>query len=189
MSIFEYLDKNKEWLFSGIGVLFIGYLATHFRKRLFPQTAQNGNGGAVVIVQVSSQQLPQSTNIESLNQVTPAHITKITTITLAEITKALENAPPLQNNELAKHYKGINVQWETKLFNAEKKEDDNVRLSLDFGPRDAHLVYCTVRLSDYRELGVLPKGAPITVMGRIREVERKSATLEDVQLFFHSDVA
>jgi hypothetical protein len=181
MSILEYLDKNKEWLFSGVGVAFVGYLVARFWPRFFPRTTPKE-----VIVQVSDQRLPQTMKPESRNNGTPAQITKITTITLAEIAAALENAPPLQKDDVAKHYKGINVQWETKFFSAEKDDDDNVQLTLDFGPSYTHLVYCTVRLSDYRELGVLPKGAPITVMGRIRKVAHKSATLEDVQLFFHS---
>ncbi len=184
MSILDYLDKNKEWLFSGGGVVLLGYLATRLAK-IFPK--KDADKGTVVIVQAPTQQMSHAPSSELLNLRTPAHITKIASVALPEISAALEKAPPLQKEDVAKHYIGLNVQWETYLFNAEKDENDNVHLTLDFGPRDMHLVYCSVRLSEYRELGVLPKGAPISIVGRIKKVERKSATLDEVQLFFHGN--
>ncbi len=184
MSILECLDKNKEWLFSGVGVAIVGCLGTLLWRKFFPRTASKDE--AVVILQVSNEKLEQAITSKTLNETPPAHITRIASITVAEITEALEKAPPLQKDEVAQHYNGLNVQWETRLWNATKEGDDSIRLTLDFGSGDTNLVFCNVRLSDYRELGVLPKGAPITVMGRIRAVAPKSATLENVQLFFHS---
>jgi hypothetical protein len=184
MTILEYVNKNKEWLFSGVGVAVIGYVAAHFWGR--PNTKSQPAQSAVIIVQTSTQEAQQFNGTEQIDQGAPAHITKISTITLAEILTTLEKAPPLQKNEIAKNYNGLNVQWETKLWSAEKKADELVNLTLDFGPSDMHLVHCSVRLSDYRELGILPKGAPITVIGHIKEIGRQSATLDDVQLFFHS---
>jgi hypothetical protein len=184
MTVLEYLDKNKEWLFSGVGVVVLVYIVSQFWRRFVPRAKQKE--GAVVIVQVSNQDASSTSVPQSGSQVTPAHITKVTSIALAEIIAILDKAPPLQKDDVIKHYIGLVVQWETKLFSATKEDGDKVRLSLDFGPKDSHLVYCTVNLSDYRELGILQKGAPITVMGRIKKIELQSATLENVQLFFHS---
>lgn len=184
MILLEYLDKNKEWLFSGGGVVTVGYIVSQLWRRFVPQSEPKE--GAVVIVQVSTQDASPTSEFQAGNQVTPAQITKVTSITLAEIIDTLNKAPPLQKDDIAKHYIGLVVQWEMKLFGAEKEDGDKVRLSLDFGPGDLHLVHCTVNLSDYRELGVLQKGASITVMGRITEIGYKSATLENVQLFFNS---
>jgi hypothetical protein len=184
MTVLEYLDKNKEWLFSGVGVVVLGYIVSQLWRRFVPQSTRKE--GAVVIVQASNQDASPTSVPQSGSQVTPAHITKVTSIALAEIIVTLDKAPPLQKDDVTKHYIGLVVQWETKLFDATKEDGDKVRLSLDFGPGDSHLVYCTVNLSDYRELGVLQKGAPITVMGRIKKIAHKSATLENVQLFFHS---
>lgn len=184
MIILDYIIENKEWLFSGVGVAAIGYAAAHFWQQ--PSLKDQPTQSAVIIVQASNQGSQQPQASERVSQVTPAHITKITSITLVEILTTVERTPPLQKNEVTKNYLGLNVQWETKLWNAEKKTDDLVKLTLDFGPNDLHLVHCSVKLSDYRELGILPKGAPITVLGHIKEIENKSATLEDVQLFFHS---
>jgi len=181
MGVLEYVDKNKEWLFSGIGVATLALVISHFWHRFFPKSHQER--GAVVIVQ-TGQDLAQIGTIRQKEE--PAQITKVTSISFSEISEALEKLPPLQQEDAAKRYEGIVVQWDTYLFNATMEKGDMVRLALDFGPANTRMVYCKVRLSEYRELGVLPMGAPITVMGRIKEVGKKTATLEEVQLFFHA---
>lgn len=183
MTILDWLDKNKEWLFSGVGVALLGYVGTLIWRRFHP--AAKSKNEAVVIVQVSNEQMVYATTSGPRDETPPVHITKITPITITEITQALEKAPPLQQDSVGQHYIGLNVQWQAQLFGAEKDNDDNVRLTLDFGNANPNLVFCNVRLSEYRELGVLQKGAPITVMGRIRKVAPRSASLEDVRLFFH----
>ena len=184
MTAFEYLEKNREWLFSGVGVAVVGFALSYLWHRFFPK--KSSKDGAVVIVQVTNSGAPSDAMLGRHHGDAPAQITKVASITLAEIVEALDKAPPLQKDDIAKHYSGLIVQWETKLYSAKKDDGDNVRLTLDFGSKNSHLVHCTVRLTDYRELGVLPKGAPITVMGRIKAVEYRSAMLEDVQLFLHS---
>lgn len=181
MGIIDFLNRNKEWLFSGIGVVLLGLILTALRNRIFP--VKNHAPSATVTFQEGSSP-PQ----EKLDQLAPsetAQVTKTHTIELSQIASALNKAPPLQKTDLVKHYIGLNVQWETLLWNAERIDDDNVRLVLDFGSANTQLVFCSVRLSDYRELGIMEKGTPITVIGRISEVSTSSATLEDVQLFFH----
>jgi hypothetical protein len=178
----DYIVANKEWVFSGIGVLILGSLCG-LVWRYVTRRAAPPHHGQVTIVQVLNDRPPQSPPQLSAQIQSP--ITRISPITMREITKAIENAPPLQREDVAKHYEGITVQWETRLFSAAKKEKDNVRLSLDFD-EGTSLVICTVRLSNYSELGVLPKGAPITVIGRISKVDSKYVELEDTQLLFHA---
>ncbi|HEV2680248.1 MAG TPA: hypothetical protein VGV14_07100 [Rhodanobacter sp.] len=175
----DFLVKNKEWLFSGVGVAVLGLIFRALRNRIFPPKSH----ASPAIVQDARQ--PPPDNFAQLAPSTPARITKTNTIELTQIIAALEKAPPLQKADVIKHYVGLSVQWETLLWGADKTDDDNVRVVLDFGPNSTKLVYCSVRLSDYRQLGVMDRGTPITVIGRISEVSALSASLEDVQLFFH----
>ena len=181
MNMLDYLDKNKEWLFSGLGVAILGYIGTQLWHRIRPNPRER----AILVVPVADGTAEKTRRVETTHDSARAKISRITDITIAEIAEALEKAPPLQKDDIAKHYKGLNVQWETQLFGAERHGKDDVELTLDFGSGSSHLVFCKVRLSEYGELGVLPKGAPITVMGRIARVHGKSASLEDVRLFFH----
>jgi hypothetical protein len=103
-----------------------------------------------------------------------------------KITEAIDSAPPLQQNDIAKNYIGLHVRWEARLFSAEKGKNDLVRLTLDFSDKTSELVTCSVQLSEYRELGILPKGASITVIGKIKEVKRNQVSLEGVQLLIQS---
>lgn len=169
MNIIDYLVNNKEWMFSGIGVVVLGFVLTRLWPRIFHRGEQRS--GTVIVIQAGSS---ERSPLGEPRQQYAANITKVAAITLAEIVDALEKAPPLQREDVAKRYEGLIVQWETKLWNAEMIDDDNddeVRLTLDFGPGNTHLVYCNVKLSDYKELGVLPKGSPITVMGKISRVQ------------------
>ena len=59
-------------------------------------------------------------------------------------------------------------------------------MSLDFGDDSSHLVFCYVKLDEYKELGFMERGAEITVLGTITDVDPACATLDSVQLFFTS---
>ena len=175
----DFLVKNKEWLFSGVGVVALGLLFSVLRNRIFRPKSPAPSA----IVQDSYEPPPGSPVY--LAPSVPAQVKRTNTIELTQITAALEKVPPLQKADLIKYYIGLSVQWEALLWSAEKKDDDNVRVVLDFGSKNTKLVYCSVRLSNYRELGVMERGTPITVIGRISELSATSASLEDVQLFFH----
>ena len=181
MSIIDQIDKNKEWLFSGIGVAIGGLILNWIRRRMFPD--KQHSPAARVVAQGSD-----SPALESRDQSTPpavASVKKTSGVEFSKILSVLRNAPPLQKADVVKHYVGINVQWETRLWSADKDDKDNVRLSLDVDSKETTLVHCSVRLSDYRELGVMERGAPITVIGKISAISTLWVDLEDVQLFFH----
>ena len=115
---------------------------------------------------------------------TPTPITRIAPISLSDIRNAVDNAPPLQQKQIAQNYEGIFVEWDAKLASADMKEQETVWLLLKIDKAPSHMFHCTVKLVDYKELGVMPKGAPIRVLGRIKEVRDISVELEEVQLFF-----
>lgn len=178
----DYILANKEWIFSGVGVLIVGSLCG-VAYRLLIKRASPPQHGHVTIVQVANHNhVPAPSQVPAQS---PSPITRITPITMQEIKDAISEAPPLQRADIIKHYEGITIQWETRLFNATANDKNNVRLALDF-PTGISLVYCDVRLSDYSELGVLPRGAPISVIGRIKQVDATFVTLEDAQLLFHA---
>jgi hypothetical protein len=184
-SVIDELLKNKEWIFSGVGVFILGFVGTLIWKRFFLQKESAVHSPPVLIVQIAEGSKALLENNAIISQ-SPTHITAIAPITVQKITEAIDSAPPLQQNDIAKNYIGLHVRWEARLFSAEKGKNDLVRLTLDFSDKTSELVTCSVQLSEYRELGILPKGASITVIGKIKEVKRNPVSLEGVQLLIQS---
>lgn len=185
--ILEFLSKNKEWIFSGVGVVIIASIVSFVYKKL---TKSERNGTAhITIVHVSQDQpQPRDESAPAVNSshLMPAHITRVSSIAFKEIYAALEAAVPLQKGQVAKSYEGIYVRWDAHLYSAEMRSDDEVRLSLDIDDRTHQTIRCVVNFSEYKEIGVLQKGAPITVIGRIKEVDSLSIYLDDVHLYFNA---
>lgn len=185
----EYLKKNIEWIFSGIGVLIIIWLAG-FVKRIIlrKKTTVTPHKTALEIPQnLSESQNSSSQQVQTLGEaekITPMPITRITPISLSEILNAVNSAPPLQQKQVAQNYKGIHVEWNTNLSSAEIEENDSVSLYMRTGERMRDIIHCKVKLSEYRELGILQRGAPIRVIGRIKQVSDLCTELEDVKLVF-----
>jgi hypothetical protein len=175
--------SNKEWLFSGVGVTLIFVLIPSVVKKLRKSDA--GGNAQIIVLNVTQKNKNEIVKSEEL---LPAHITKIAPITFDDIYKALSSAPPLQKKQIAKNYLGLYIRWEAYLFNADLKDNNNIALALDFCKKSltARMIHCNVKLSDYRELGVLNKGAPITVVGRISEVDSLGVRLEEVALYFEA---
>ena len=110
-------------------------------------------------------------------------VTRIAPVSLQDIRRAIDDAPPLQREDITRHYIGLNIQWETSLAAADKKKADEVRVRLSITGAMG-FVWCTVKLSEYRELAILKSGTPITISGRIRDIDAISVDLEDARLFF-----
>jgi hypothetical protein len=170
-------------LFDGVGALLImavlagGYRLPMARWRQ-PKSSQ---GRAMVSTKDNTDAQPNPERV-----LPAANVTRVSPFTLDEIMTAIRNAPPLQRSDVARRYEGMSVQWDMRLWNAHPGKDDQVRLTLDFGDQVGGLVWCEVILTQYRELGVMQKGAPITVVGRIKSAESAGAELHEVQLFFHA---
>jgi hypothetical protein len=224
MELWDFLGKNKEWLFSGGGLFVLGGTGALLKYWFFRK--QTSNGGQIESCQANSVKLSQNNASEPSSTPPPApvaniapviHIspvfnntpvfnnapavantpiansaantttsplTRISPITPDMIREALESAPPLLSCDVARHYVGLEVQWVANLFSANREGDDDVNVYLTMCEHNSHMVIFRVKYSTCRLLGVLKKGSPITVMGRIKEVKLFHTILEDVQLIF-----
>ena len=195
------MNQAYEWIFSGVGVALVGWIGTaayrHFRPKPAPPAPTSSSTVGTVVVNMGNATNPIiNTGTGSVEQSVsaarpadgeqPVSITRVVPITIGDVRKAVKNAPPLQQADVIRHYIGLNVQWQTTLLNAtrDQKDQDRVRLLLKI-PGDDGAVYCHVRLSEYRQLGILHAGAPITVSGRIRSIDTLFIELEDPELFFN----
>ena len=116
----------------------------------------------------------------------PVSVERICSVTFEDIREALDKAPPLQREHIANSYVGIRVEWDTYFKGGTRGENDmvSVRLTTNF-ERPLNTIWCEVPLSEYRELGVLPEGSRVRVMGKITEAGSWDIKLEEVHLIIY----
>jgi hypothetical protein len=110
---------------------------------------------------------------------------KMSEPTPMQITEAIDKAPPLQQEDIKRRYQGIRVNWELIFNYASSRGKDNVSILFDTSEsRGPVHVQCLVKLSLYRDLGIMNKGKRIRVVGTIYDVDFLFITLKDVQLTY-----
>jgi hypothetical protein len=156
----KWLIQNKEWLFSGLGVVIILGLLKLVKNK-FPNKKKEAE-------KLKIHLFPSSETSKKTDNPELIPIEKVNLLSLSDIDKIIKNAPPLKH--------------------ASKKEgSDIVHLSLApglEGEKSLSAIYCEVSLNDYRELGILPEGARIRIQGEIKKADRYEVELTNVKLFF-----
>jgi hypothetical protein len=152
----DWIMKNREWLFSGVGVAIVGGLIAlilnYFRKQASPPTAQSyssprGRTGRSVLPfdpgKYSPSPLPR------------------------EIASELDSAPPFQRSAKASSYTGLKVQWLTTLQFVYDLGDGKVQISLT-DPRGRPWIRCDdIDVNLYPRLKIAHAGTRIWVAGTI----------------------
>lgn len=92
-------------------------------------------------------------------------------ITVEEIVKSINSAPPLQRQEIEQKYNGILVDWSGFLKTAERDWKDNrlVRVNMTVEPDDflGNSIWFTVDPDVIPEMRILQKGSHIRIIGEI----------------------
>lgn len=181
----NFIAKNKEWLFSGIGVTILIVIYAIFKKFFLKQAKQDNNGKT----QETAVNLNLSKKVKKPSRNNATHIEGTNFLTVVQINKTICDAPPLQRDEIRNNFKGIKVIWETYLKHARKdiNNKDIVRLRLSPEPLShfsQHTISCKVKLNDYRELAILPEDTKIRIQGEIAEADVWDVELINVKLFF-----
>lgn len=121
-------------------------------------------------------------------QSAPAAIERLSQVSFNDIERAINGAPPMQREHVAKGYVGLKVEWDSYLRSANKRDNGEVslRLAIDKNYR-GRSVLCRVPAEEYRVLGILPEGARIRVAGEITEASSCDVELSNVRLQILSD--
>jgi hypothetical protein len=83
----------------------------------------------------------------------------------------------LQQDTVRDSFIGVTVTWRGKLFSA-SREGSGIYVTLD-GITQGGLVHCRAGSFSCVELLVAPKGAEVTVTGKIKDVGKYGGNLED----------
>ena len=107
--ILDYIFKNKEWIFSGIGVTLLGlffFLIKHFLSKKSPMIREEIKNIAET-----------STNLEPIKIIRSSAMSQED---VGRIMKELDDMPPLHIDDITKNYLGFDVNWLTRYSSASK---------------------------------------------------------------------
>ncbi|SRR6266404_5188141 len=110
--MFNWIWQNKEWLFSGIGVVIVVGGVGLFYRRIFPRRIAPNNSIAEFPPAAS---LPSQVLTISPQVALPIPHTTTPTFTKpnpVEIIKQINSVPPYQQQHAKLSYKGLSVCWE-----------------------------------------------------------------------------
>ncbi len=183
--------SNKEWLFSGVGIVFVAGVIAVFRRRsiIFWNKFLRGGvaarrpsdeaihlgAGEVLQVVFSKPPVPQEwAPIPSDPE---------------RIIKAIDQAPLLQRPDVEKHYRGVSVEWEGRLISATRSGASTVRLQLASGGRIAFVaISFEVDSSAYAGLGLLKSEDLIRVAGKIDGIVGAVIHLAEARLLKYGSI-
>ncbi|MEE9167464.1 MAG: hypothetical protein V3U24_08425 [Candidatus Neomarinimicrobiota bacterium] len=181
----DWIIENKEWLFSGIGVLPVAVimpkLITLIRKKLTQPESKADLEIQVPSLLSKTRAQDESYKAQDSQDESKPTILDRNELSPGRILEVLENTPPLQHQDIIKHYIGMPVDWDVAFFSARKQKDGMIRLTLSH-PEIGGIISCSVRLSEYKEIAVMKKGAKLRVTGTIADISDPCFDLSDVKL-------
>ena len=169
MKVINWVIQNKEWLFSGGGVVLIAFLYNFFFISRKPKKFPNQNP-------LSN---PNRTT-QAIEDLTLPDITYSTKPLPIEIINKLNEVPPFQSDDISKSYVNLAVEWET-TFHTLHKIGTGYRLMLNING-SFPWIYCNVDLQKYPELKIAPQGTKIIVQGKIKSVAGHEINLEKARI-------
>lgn len=194
--MFKWVWKNKEWLFSGAGIIVVALviqglnnnkwlplgiflivvsiaftLVISFKKRKSsPEKVEISAKPSQLAVPPKQDKEPKELEKETIE--TPGS-KGIVSLSPRDILAAIDATPPLQRADKKKYYVGLRVSWDGYLSSANKKDQNIIGLWIGMNeklPRD--FVYAEVDITQYVELGVMNKNHPIHIEGTITNIDQ-----------------
>lgn len=171
----EYLVKNKEWIFSGVGVFLlaavIGIIKFFWNRKKIKELKRENF--------TREKDSFEKAKVNALKDVVEP-----SNVTVKTIIDEINNAPPFQRDTVSDNYKGIKVRWEGRLWNVEKVDFTNKSRQLvkvEFHPIPGNLHYRVLlqaNIDEYPELRVAKRDSMIAAEGKIIRCSGKGMYVE-----------
>ncbi len=168
----EWISKNKDWIFSGLGVAVLVWTFHLIRAFLQKKRLVREMPARVLLQTVIDSPPPPTPQLPAIRNIEPQ-----------AIMDAIEGVPLLQQAEVEKHYRGVPVEWKGSLVSAERDSDGNIQLLISPEKKRGVVGICVkVKPEDYPGLGLLKKGDSVLVSGKIARISSIIIDLGDCRL-------
>ena len=151
----DFIIKNKEWLFSGIGVTVITVIFFLVRHAIVGRNNKQ--------IKTSDHILKHTSSLEKDNSGYSIHPTP------KEIADEIDSLPPYQQVEAEKNYIGLKVKWDVSLSLVHHRDDNEVILSCTTKGYSRYVKFKS-SLEKYPEIKIAKEGQKITVYGAIERI-------------------
>lgn len=170
--MFEYVIKNKEWIFSGIGVFLLAAAIGIVRYIL-----KQRNKGKVIV----TQEMVPNRIMGHLDNLNSENIMDAENLTPEKIKEALQSVPLLQRENIADQYKGIQVQWEGAVYSAEKIKSGNIKIEIKW-QNSVFGIFFELNPMQYKGIGLLKRGDHLCIVGCIDTVNESYISLVNAEI-------
>ncbi len=171
--IIDYISSNKEWLFSGIGIVLILIIFRPIKSWIVRVISKKQTG--------SSGEHEERQNI-AVNADKDVNFLQKNINNPSEIINSIKNRPPYQQKDATKYYIGLRVHWNGKLSSAYPENKGKISIFLISDEWQNVFVNFEVRESDYPEIKTMHKNTAIELEGTILEVGFDNIKLENVKI-------
>ena len=176
----NFLWDNKEWFFSGLGILILVVLFKAFRAFWNKKKTVPSSGPEHVNEETTVTTSENNGDVDSEGRVLSEPIMP------HQIKKAIENFPLLQRTEAAKHYIDMHVVWRLPLADISKKRNDPNTVTLHLTDQTDFMnfasVFFDVSSDKYPGLGLLKEKDIVEVDGRIKKIDFNIIKLYDAKI-------
>lgn len=156
------------------------------RKKVGLKIPEQAVAQPQVVIQVTRNDTVTAIVEPTANDLSPISIKRVSGITFDEISQAIKKAPPLQQELVEESYVGLRIEWDTYFKSGSHREKDMIMLLLTTDSAvGSNTIWCEVPFNEYRELGILPRGAKIRVAGEITSASVWDVKLKDARLYIY----
>jgi hypothetical protein len=194
-SFWHWILDNKEWLFSGIFVAVIGYVAkTLLGKTPFAnqKVTVKSDGVSTNSPAAIGHTVSQSVHYQIVNaplvQPESHRVNKDTFPSAHQILNEINALPPFQRLGTRQNYLGLEICWLTEFANiadvAVDEANDHMLVLSVRGEQewDRALVMCGINLNKYPKLKILHAKHPIWIRGKISGLDSAVVHVKDPEL-------
>ncbi|MDE3188446.1 MAG: hypothetical protein KGM96_13110 [Acidobacteriota bacterium] len=144
--MFEWLIRNKEWLFSGVGVPAVLAVAVLFRKLVLKKFKHLVSSPTTDTPHLDTLGLRQASFASAVGRTASLPSGN-------EIAVKVDNAPPYQRDQIGANYVGLIVSWPVIFFSLFALDEKRCAVTLAYGDETwGAKINVTVDIADYPRL-------------------------------------
>lgn len=187
-TILNWLDANKEWLFSGVGVAAAAWTVGMIIRRAKAKPALTNEQQIKAAVAAGSltnspvavgSHITQNVTLQRpggpLQSIIPISQRHPSSPTPDEIWQQRDRTPPFQRPRFLNNYAGLPARWPARFFQIINDSPPLFLLVLRYN--NLPQVLCRVNIDEYPIIRVLHEGAWVWVEGTIEEVDETGEIL------------
>ena len=195
----DFLANNKEWLFSGIGLLIlgafyklIGFIINKKRKLKnlplekpsaanFTNTFAESEGDDHKKRVNSFSYIEDTINNAALDSGREYPQKVINSISY--IYDTIKNTPLLHQKNIAKEFIGMKFHCKCKFLSADKDDTNNIRVFAHIiGEKEMRGIFFNIKQQDLPGIGLIKEGEILEITGNIAKVSELGIELENVKV-------